>query len=134
MRKVFIILFLLFSITSFSQSQNDMLKNMVEDYRKSDKELNEIYQKILKVYVADAVFIENLKVAQRLWVKFRDAELKMKFPEREQGYYGSMLSWCEFNYLKQLTDDRIKTLKQWLYTPEEGDVCMGSVEVFEGDI
>jgi uncharacterized protein YecT (DUF1311 family) len=65
----------------------------------------------------------------RLWIQFRDAEMKMKYPEREDGYYGSVYPMCWSMYLTQLTTERITTLKQWLDGTEEGDVCAGSVRI-----
>jgi hypothetical protein len=53
----------------------------------NEKELNDIYQRILVQYQADPIFIRNLKTSQRIWITSRDAELKVKYPERP-GYYG----------------------------------------------
>ena len=60
-----------------------------KDFLKADKELNHVYQQILKDYKDDAVFIKSLKASQRIWIQSRDAELKMMYPNREPGYYGS---------------------------------------------
>ena len=76
-------------------------------------------------------FIKNLKVAQRLWVQFRDAQLAMKFPERGNGYYGSMLPMCKTLYLQELTERRVKELEVWLVKGEEGDVCSGTIGEYE---
>jgi hypothetical protein len=54
--------------------------------------------------------------------------MKMKYPDREPGYYGSVESMCWSNYLTQLTSERIKTLNQWIDGTEEGDVCAGTVK------
>ncbi len=40
----------------------------------ADTELNEVYNKILKEYKSDKVFICSLKESQNLWIKYRDAE------------------------------------------------------------
>jgi uncharacterized protein YecT (DUF1311 family) len=106
-----------------------MNKNGFNSYQNADKELNRIYQNILVEYKSDSVFIKNLKAAQRTWITFRDAELKMKFPEREPGYDGSIQPMCVSNYLEQLTKERIKTLKVWLDGIEEGEGCNGSVKM-----
>ena len=100
-------------------------------YKKADKELNSVYKKILVEYKSDTAFIRNLKISQRIWVTFRDAELNMKYPDREPGYYGSVLPLCMANFLEQLTLDRIKTLKVWLLGVQDGDVCSGSVKTIE---
>ncbi len=128
MKSILTFLFLNCFLFAFSQNQADMNKDAYNSYQKSDKELNSTYQKILVEYKSDSVFIKNLKASQRIWVSFRDAELKMKFPEREPGYYGSIQPMCVSYYLEQLTKERIKTLKVWLDGIEEGDGCIGSVK------
>ena len=37
-------------------------------YKNADKELNEMYDKILIAYAEDEIFISNLKKAQNLWI------------------------------------------------------------------
>jgi len=114
--------------TAFCQTQFEMNKESGDSFEKADKELNEIYKKILFEYKSDTLFIKNLKSSQRIWITFRDAELKMKFPEREPGWYGSMHPMCVSGYLEKLTRARIKTLSQWLGSIEEGEGCGGSIK------
>ena len=128
MKPILTFLFLNCFLFACSQTQADMNKDAYNSYQKSDKELNSTYQKILVEYKSDSVFIKNLKASQKIWVSFRDAELKMKFPEREPGCYGSIHPMCVSYYMEQLTDERIKTLKVWLDGIEEGDGCIGSVK------
>jgi uncharacterized protein YecT (DUF1311 family) len=114
----------------FSQSQMEMNQQAAEAYKKADTELNTIYQKILKDYSADKEFIKNLKASQRIWISFRDAELKMKYPDRKEPmYYGSIHPMCVSLYLEKLTLDRVATLKLWSEGAEEGDGCAGSEKV-----
>jgi len=113
--------------TAFCQTQSEMNIESGNSYGKADKELNDIYKKILFEYRSDTVFITNLKVSQRVWIAFRDAELNMKFPEREPGWYGSMHPMCVSGYLEKLTRARIKTLKEWLNSVEDGEGCGGSI-------
>lgn len=108
-----------------AQSQTSMNMRAGSGYEKTDKELNTVYQKILKEYAAQPLFIKKLKVAQRLWVQLRDAELAAKYPDRS---YGSAQPMCESIYLESLTRERIKFLRVWLTGIEEGDVCSGSVK------
>jgi uncharacterized protein YecT (DUF1311 family) len=100
-----------------------------DSYKKTDKKLNEVYQAILKAYKSDTEFIKNLRASQRIWITFRDAEVKVKFPDREDGYYGSIHPLCVSLYLEDLTQDRISTLNLWLKGSEEGDGCSGSINV-----
>ena len=129
MQKLIIILWSIFSVGNcFAQTQLEMNQQEHNKYVEANNELNSIYQKILKDYKSDAIFIKNLKASQNLWIKFRDAEMKTKYPDREPGYYGSVQPMCWSIYLTQLTQDRINTLKQWTDGIEEGDVCAGSVK------
>jgi uncharacterized protein YecT (DUF1311 family) len=125
---VIILLGLIYS-TGFAQTQSNLNKEHSDSLQKADKELNEIYKKILSEYKSDSLFVNNLKVSQRIWITFRDAELKMKYPDREPGYYGIVHPMCISMYLEYLTRERIKTLSVWLDGIEEGDACNGSVKI-----
>jgi uncharacterized protein YecT (DUF1311 family) len=114
------------SYGTMAQSQTAMNVNAGRNYDKADKELNAVYRKILKEYTAQPLFIKKLKVAQRLWVQLRDAELAAKYPE--SGSYGSAAPMCESIYLETLTRERTKFLQLWLTGIPEGDVCAGSVK------
>ena len=118
-------------LTGFSQTQTDMNKDAFGSNKKADKELNETYKTILSMYKSDTVFIKNLKASQRIWIVFRDAELKVKFPETEPRYYGSVYPMCVSSYLEKLTRERITTLKEWIDGIDEGDACKGSVRIKE---
>jgi len=121
------ILFLSIHISAYGQSQTAMNRQAGNQYQKADKELNTVYQKILKEYAKQPVFIAKLKTAQRLWVQSRNAELEARFPEPDQ--YGSALPSCRAIYLEDLTRTRIKFLRTWLNGIPEGDVCNGSVKM-----
>ena len=110
----------------FAQTQMQMNDSTKKEFLKADKELNQVYQQILKDYSTDTLFLKNLKAAQRIWVEFRDAEMKMKYPLKENEYY-SMQPVCWYSYMQDLTETRIATLKQWLKPLEDGDVCAGSI-------
>jgi uncharacterized protein YecT (DUF1311 family) len=113
--------------STYAQSQLALNMKAGNDYEKADKELNVVYRRILKEYAAQPVFIKKLKVAQRLWVQLRDAEVAARYPEREN--YGSGVAMCESTYLEMLTRERIKFLRVWLTGIAEGDVCSGSVKI-----
>lgn len=119
-------LFTVVRLNTYAQSQSKMNAQAYAEYQKADKELNQVYQKILKEYAAQPVFIKNLKAAQRLWVQLRDAELATKYPQSE--IYGSIEPMCRAIYLSDLTTDRIKFLKVWLDGIPEADACAGSVK------
>lgn len=116
------------TILCVAQSQAEMNQDASKKYQAADKELNAAYQKILKDYSKDPVFIANFKKAQKLWIQFRDAQMKAKYPDRPAGYYGSVFPMCWSIYLTSLTTERTTALKEWVTGIEEGDVCAGSVK------
>jgi len=115
-------------ISSYGQTQNELNIKAKSEYEKTDNELNQVYQKLLQDYKSDTVLIKIMKEAQRQWVKFRDAQVKMKYPPYKDAGE-SVLPMCRNNYLKELTTERIKELNQWVDGVEEGDVCSGSIKI-----
>jgi uncharacterized protein YecT (DUF1311 family) len=128
MKKAFLLISTLLSfVVAFSQTQYELNFAALDEFKKSDSELNAIYKTILNNNKEDTLFIKNLKSAQSLWIQFRDADMKMKYPEYpDDGVYGSSSPMCWNLYKAQLTMDRIKTLKEWITGVEEGDICKGS--------
>jgi uncharacterized protein YecT (DUF1311 family) len=68
-----------------SQTQAEMKAAASQSYQEADQELNAVYKQILTLYKTDTTFIANLKESQRIWIRFRDAELAMLYPDRETG-------------------------------------------------
>jgi uncharacterized protein YecT (DUF1311 family) len=114
---------------TYSQTTSEMKEQAAQSYKTADAELNGVYQQILKEYSDDTVFLEALRTSQRNWIKFRDSELKMKYPERGPGWYGSIHPICISYYLADLTNERTEGLKIWLTGTEEGDVCSGTIKI-----
>lgn len=129
MKRVSVIVVCCFTIMfSFGQTQSDLNRNADKNFKDADAQLNYVYQKILSEYKSDNAFIKNLKAAQKIWIQFRDAEMKAKYPDRKPGYYGSIHPICWSMYATDLTQERTKKLKVWLTGIEEGDACAGSVK------
>jgi uncharacterized protein YecT (DUF1311 family) len=129
MRQLFFLIVFGMTIPScFAQTQSEMNKDAYNKYQKADRSLNATYQSILANYKADTAFTRNLKAAQRLWVQFRDAEMKARYPDREPGYYGSIQPMCWSLYLAELTEERERKLKIWLTGIDEGDACAGTIK------
>ncbi|TDE00065.1 lysozyme inhibitor LprI family protein [Flavobacterium sandaracinum] len=127
--RILLVIFLFAYNLSFSQTQSEMNQKAYKDYEKADKELNTVYQQILKDYKRDSKFILKLKEVQKAWIKFRDAEMNALFPEEnKQLEYGSMFPLCWSIELTKLTKERTKKLKVWLNGIEEGDGCAGSIK------
>jgi uncharacterized protein YecT (DUF1311 family) len=128
-----VIIFAIFALSAApvarAQTQGEMNTQTAGEFEAADRQLNSIYQKILAEYAADEPFLASLKEAQRCWIAFRDAQLKMKYPDREPDHYGSIQPVCEAMYLTELTNDRIKALQAWIDGVEEGNVCAGTVRI-----
>lgn len=131
MKKIILSIVLTFcTLISFGQTQNNMNEDEAKNYLKADKELNATYQRILSIYKGDTAFIRKLKIAQKIWIQFRDAEMNALFPdEHHQGAYGSVFPMCWSMHLTELTKERTKKLMIWVNGIEEGDVCSGSVRI-----
>ena len=127
------LVFLLISSISISGQYKDALISRMNDFRNSvfanvdegndfqekealrkmekewDKELNIVYQKIMKV--ADPVTKNKLRDAQRAWIKFRDSEV-------EKSYYtnnpnaGSIGILFSLNTAAKLTEERAVQLAE----------------------
>lgn len=108
-------------------TQDDETKAAIKEYKMVEGELNQVFSKVLTVYKTDVEFIKNIRESQDLWIKFRAAELKAKFPEGRE--YGSVYTMCVNDFLTEMTNERITTLKLWLKGTYEGDVCSGSVKI-----
>lgn len=115
-----------------AQTQYDLNYCADTAFNQADKELNNIYKKILSEYADDPKFIEKLKASQRAWLKFRDSEMEALFPHSDEDrYYGSVYPMCNSTWLETLTRERISQLKKWVDKAKEGDVCSGSIKVKE---
>lgn len=125
MKPVLLLLLLLGSINAYSQSQSELNNQAKKEFRQSEKELNEIYQLVLKEYAGNKPFVQRMKEAQKLWLQFRDAQTRAMFPNEPRSY-GSAYPSCEAHYLKDLNEQRAATLRAWLNVtkPEQ---CQGSI-------
>ncbi len=99
----------------------------------ADDELNRVYREIRRRYSDRPIFLEKLKLAQRAWIAFRDAELDALYPPTEYGdqraSYGSMFPMCYGNAKERLTRERTQQLRRWLDGIKEGNVCGGSIKL-----
>ena len=128
MKKILLIQVCILSIGyPHAQTQVELNEAEHKKFLKADKELNQIYQQILTEYKTDTLFIKNFKASQKIWIQFRDAELKMMYPDYKD--YGSARPMCWSTYKTHLTNERIKKLRLWIEGEEEGDVCSPSIKV-----
>jgi uncharacterized protein YecT (DUF1311 family) len=96
----------------------------------TDAELNAVYQQVIKANAGQPKFLAKLRIAQRAWIAWRDAELNALYPDKDDpSAYGSALAACWSLKTAVLTEARIKQLRQWITGAKEGDVCSGSIPV-----
>ena len=80
-------------------------------YKTADSSLNAVYKKVKREYQSDTNFIESLKTAQLAWIKLRDAEVQMRYPEKDKRtQYGSVYPVCYYTLMQELTEARTKNL------------------------
>jgi uncharacterized protein YecT (DUF1311 family) len=129
--KKFKIIVLLYIITfpAFSQIQVDSNNDAEDSFKKADNELNRVYQTILHEYKDDTLFMKNLKSVQRLWIQFRNAEVRMKYPDTINGRYSTPYLMCTFSYKEKITRERINALKVWLEGIKGYSECAGTLKV-----
>ena len=85
------------------------------DANKVDNDLNSAYKQLLEIHKNNKTFITNLKESQKAWLKFRDAEAKMRLTYSDMpGNAGSMNAMMLSSELEQLTKERTKTLKKYI--------------------
>ena len=116
MKKLLFLALFMLPMIVFSQTQMEMNAQAAKDYAKVDKELNVVYYQIRKKYAKDSLFMGYLKAAQQRWIDFRDAEFKRYMPHFMTGntYYGTMYNLERSSFMKEITAERVKTMKKIL--------------------
>jgi uncharacterized protein YecT (DUF1311 family) len=113
----------------FSQPQRASDQDACARFQQADTLLNKTYNQVLTEYSKNAAFIRKLKIAQRAWIAYRDAQVEAVYPEPDKrAAYGSVYPMCRCIALAQLTTQRAAELKRWIDGIEEGDVCSGSIK------
>ena len=104
---------------AMGQSQMELNAQAAADLRKSDQQLNAVYNK-LRAKISDAGK-KSLQTAQQSWLRFRDQECEFETMGTVGGSIHSMIvAIC----LTRLTDQRIKDLDAQLNC-KEGDLSCG---------
>lgn len=108
-RALTVLLFTFFFTVTYSQTNAEMLEKSSKRFEKIDKELNVVYQKIMKSTAGTQK--ENIKKAQIAWLKFRDLHCDCESKQHEGG---TMESLVHTECLAKLTEERVKQLKIFL--------------------
>lgn len=105
------------------QSQADLNACEAKHFKSADVEMNQAYRQLLTKYRSDAEFVKKLKLAQRAWLNYRDADMDSLYYQRDKPLaYGSVFPMCWAMEMTELTSERTKELKSMLDV-QEGDVC-----------
>ncbi len=80
------------------------------DFEKADKELNAVYQKVMKS-AEDDVARKKLAAAQKAWIRFRDAQAEFDADEFRGGTMAPQIYAISET---ETTDERIASLKRTL--------------------
>ncbi|WP_435892823.1 lysozyme inhibitor LprI family protein [Oceaniferula spumae] len=71
-----------------AQSNPELKQNAYEQYQNSDKAMNIAYQKLMSVLTEDGK--KKLRLSQRAWVAFRDAEADFDSHHFGEGKFGAL--------------------------------------------
>ena len=126
MKALLLILSLIFSINILYSQTNWNERSYFEN---SDKTLNEVYQNLINKNRSDTVFIRNLRISQRAWMQFRDAQVTLIFPNYNSLEVKDSLSRDEFSYLAHLTEERTKILLEMLKPSTVKKVYVSDLEL-----
>jgi uncharacterized protein YecT (DUF1311 family) len=114
---------------AFSQTQRASNEDACAGFKQADALLNKNYNQILKQYKNDAAFLRKLRIAQRAWVAYRNAQVEALYPEPDKRTaYGSIYPTCRCVALAKVTTLRAEDLRKWIDGAEEGDTCSGSIK------
>lgn len=103
-----------------AETTTEMASCTCNDFKKADKELNNVYKKLLQAYNNNKKSIAVIKDAQRVWMVYRDKHIESFYPAEATG---TMLSVCRCSALTKLTQERTYYLKLLLNGYGEGDTC-----------
>jgi uncharacterized protein YecT (DUF1311 family) len=124
------LLLLAFAAVARAQSQAEINAQACAGFAAADRELNAVYQAVLRQNAADKRFTAKFRAAQRAWVAFRDAEMAARYPAEDiQREYGTMYNSCYCTEVAALTGQRTEALMRWRDGIAEGDGCSGSYPV-----
>lgn len=118
------------SYGAFSQTQRASNEEACARLQQADALLNNTYNQILNDHKKDAAFGRKLRIAQRAWIAYRNAQVEALYPEPDKRTaYGTVYPMCRCLALARLTTLRTEELKKWIDGAEEGDTCSGSIKV-----
>ena len=95
--------------SAHAQTQAEMNSQAFAEFKKADAELNKVYAQVIAKL--DAEGKEKLKVAQRAWVAFRDAQAEV---DADGSRGGSIVPLLRSTSMTESTQARTKQLRAFL--------------------
>ena len=89
-------------------------------FEKSDKRLNDAFQLLIAAKRSDSTYIKNLRATQRVWIQFRDAELKLMYANPASFEKDAFFPMTQAIYLSRFTDERTNVLLERLRAATNG--------------
>lgn len=84
----------------------------------ADAELNAVYRQVMELHKDEAVSVDRLRAAQRLWIQLRDADLEARFPlavgQDPRMVYGTIYPLEYASEKAELTRARTQYLRTFL--------------------
>ena len=112
---------------SEGKSYQESLADIFNELENSEKEINRLIIQISNKYVEQDEFLVALDSSQAAWIKSRDANLHLIYPDEDKVFnYGSVYRLCSAVYFLEENKKRITFLQEWLTSPVEGETCSGS--------
>ena len=87
------------------------------DYQIADRELNEVYQKIIFKVTDESLFMANLRKEQKIWLKNRFEFMELMYPAEEMGREAQVIHRPLL--IVTLTKARTEYLKGFLHDNRE---------------
>lgn len=101
--------------SSLDSAKEDWRTQGIDAYKRVDKELNRVYKKVFEQIAKSGhspevkkAWVEQQKKAQRIWVRFRDADAKVV---EYDWIGGSGMGLAKIGWKQGLTQKRIEDLK-----------------------
>ena len=119
-----LVLTLVFPPAASAQTQADMNRSADSDFRRADSSLNTAYRQLLEAHRDDTLAVRKIRVAQRAWVAFRNAQLEAVFPADDKQTYGSMYPMEVSILATELTQQRTAQLRSWVGSDDASGVTL----------
>lgn len=94
-------------------TQKDINRQVCGKMKKADKDVDDLFNNLVKTYNYDPVFVKYLKETQKAWIEYRNARMQAIYPPEYHDSYGSVITSCQCNAQAKLDEERLADLDQW---------------------